>query len=194
MEKNKKNQEKNEIKKVEKGTDKRNNKKSINNKPRKTMRKSEKKLILILVIITIIVISIYLVINNKSKIEESDKNNDNTQIQNQTKENFSVLEDGTKLNISKKIKETKKMDGLEFSDIKITEKDNVTVILANVKNITKDIKRDLYVNIKVLDENSNEITSLSGYIGEIEPNETEIFKVSVTFDFANAYDIVITKK
>lgn len=191
MEENKNNQKKNQGKSTVNQKDSKN---ATKGQPRKTMRKSEKRLILILLIITIIVTAIYFIMKNNSKTEELDGNNNNSQIQEQGKENFSVLEDGTKLNISEKIKETKKIDGLEFTDIEITEKDNVTVILANVKNITKDIKKDYIVDIKVVDKNGNEITSLSGYIGEIKPNETIAFKTSATFDFANAYDIVITKK
>lgn len=191
MEENKNNQKKNQVKSTVNQKDTENTTKG---QSRKTMRKSEKRLILILVIITIIVISIYFIMKNNNKTEELGGNNNNSQIQEQGKENFSVLEDGTKLNISEKIKETKKIDGLEFADIEITEKDNVTVILANVKNIAKDIKKDYIVDIKVVDKNGNEITSLSGYIGEIKPNETISFKTSATFDFANAYDIFITKK
>ncbi len=190
----KENQENKKEKQTKRSTNQKSNKKSTKEQPRKTMRKSEKRLILILIVITIILTAIYFVVINKGKTEELDGNNNNSQIQDQGKENFSILEDGTKLNISKKIKETKKIDGLEFSDMEITEKDNVTVILANVRNTTKDIKKDYIVDIKVLDKKGNEITSLSGYIGEIKSNETISFKTSATFDFANAYDIVITKK
>ncbi len=188
------NQKKNQVKKEVKT--KKDSKKISNKETRKTMRKSEKTLILILAIITIVVTSIYFVLKNKNNIEEIEEVNkdNNTQIQNQRKENISVLEDGTKLNISKKTKEIKKVDGLEFSDIEITEKDNITVILANVKNTTKETKKDYIVDIKVLDKNNNEITSLSGYIGEVKPNETTAFKTSATFDFADAYDIIISKK
>lgn len=190
MEENKDNKKKNQ----EKVVNQKDSKNTTKGQPRKTMRKSEKRLILILIIITIIVTTIYFIVKNNNKTEELGGNNNNSQTQEQIKENFSVLEDGTKLNTSKKIKETKRVDGLEFSNIEITEKDNVTIILANVKSITKDIKKDVYVDIKVLDENHNEITSLSGYIGEIKPNETISFETSATFDFANAYDIVITQK
>ncbi len=172
---------------------KKNNKKTSKKPKRKTMRKSEKTLILILIIITIIVTAIYFVLKNKNKTEEIEENNSN-QIQDQNEENISLLEDGTKLNISKRMKETKRVEGLEFSDIEITEKDNVTVILANVKNTTNETKKDYIVEIKVLDKNNNEITSLSGYIGEVKPNETIAFKTSATFDFADAYDIIISKK
>ena len=191
MEKNERKTEKDEIKNLKDGT----SKKATNNKPRKTMRKSKKRLIIILIIITIVVTSIYFVINNKNKKEQLEENkNETQQVQKENQENIEILEDGTKLNISKKIKETKKVDGLEFSEIEITEKDNVTVILANVKNPTKETKKDYILDIKALDKNGNEITSLSGYIGEIKPNETISFTTSATFDFANVYDIVITKK
>lgn len=175
------------------GTSEKNSKKTSNEPKRKTMRKSEKTLILILIIITIIVTSIYFVLKNKNKTEDIQENN-STQIQDQNKENISVLEDGTKLNISERMKEIKKVEGLEFSDIEITEKDNVTVILANVKNTTNETKKDYIVDIKVFDKNNSEITSLSGYIGEVKPNETIAFKTSATFDFADAYDIIISKK
>ncbi|MFR8234263.1 MAG: hypothetical protein ACLVA2_07700 [Clostridia bacterium] len=188
MEENKRKPKKKEVKNVKEGT----SKKTINNQPKKTMRKSEKRLILILVIITIIVTAIYFVVKNKTN--ELDGNNNNTEIQNQSQENISILEDGTKLNISNKIKETKKIDGLEFTDMEITEKDNVTVILANIKNTTNEIKGNYPINIKVVDKDSKEIITISGYIGEVKPNQSITFNASATFDFSNAYDIIITKK
>ena len=167
-----------------------NNKEKNTSKPRKTMRKSEKRVILIVLIITIIVITILSIIKNMQNKEERKIDNSNEQ---KVQSKVSVLEDGTKMNTSKKIKEKKYCDGLEFTDIEITEKDNVTIVLANVKNVTNESKKDYPIKLKIIDENSEEIISISGYIGQIKPGETIKFKTSSTFDFSNAYDIIFEK-
>lgn len=166
-----------------------NNKEKNNSQPRKTMRKSEKRVILIVLIITIIVITILSIIKNIQNKEERKIDNNQQKVQSEV----SVLDDGTKMNTSKKIKEKKYCDGLEFTDIEITEKDNVTIVLANVKNVTNEPKKDYPIKLKIIDENSDEIISISGYIGQIEPGETIKFKTSSTFDFSNAYDIIFEK-
>ena len=48
-------------------------------------------------------------------------------------------------------------------------------------------------NIIIYDENEKEITTIGGYIGEVNPGESIQLNSSATFDYANAYDFRIEK-
>ena len=49
-----------------------------------------------------------------------------------------VLNDGTKLNKSNKLSETKKLDGMEITAIQLTNRNGVSRILATVTNKTNE--------------------------------------------------------
>lgn len=153
------------------------------------MKANERKFIIVLIIITIILGIIVIVRNSKN-----DENEIIDQEETQNQEYVNILEDGTKLNTSNKLQETKIIDGLEITDIQLTEKENVTVLLATVKNNTEETKGGYPVNIKILDRSGQEIIIIAGYIGEIKAGESLQLNSSATFDYANAYDFEITKK
>ncbi len=154
------------------------------------MKEKEKKMILILSIITIIVIIVAVVIKNKS----TNKENQNNSVQ-QTEEEFvNVLGDGTRLNTSDKLHETKTFEGMEISNFQVTEKDNVTVLLGTVTNVSNTTKGGYPVNIKIVDKAGKEIVTIGAFLGTLEPGESTQLNTSATFDYANAYDFSITKK
>lgn len=148
------------------------------------MKKWEKYWILGLIVLVIVVI---IVVATKNKGEENKTN--------EVKEEFvEVLEDGTRLNTSEKLKKTKKIDGLEVSNFQVTEKNNVTVLLGTITNNTNETKGDYPVSIKILDKEGNEIVTVGGYIGEVKPGQSIQLNCSASFDYGNAYDFEITKK
>lgn len=152
------------------------------------MKKKEKQMIAILVAITIIVIIIAIALN-KGKKEEGEE--ENTTV----KEEFvDVLEDGTKLNTSNKLQETKKIDGMEITNFQLTEKDNVTLLLGTVTNVSDTTKGGYPVNVKVIDKQGNEIITIDAFLGPLEPGRSTQFSTSATFDYANAYDFSVIKK
>ncbi len=154
------------------------------------MKKKEKRLILILIAILAIVLIIGLFIK-KNKNEENEVQNQNTV----TDEKFvQVLEDGTKLNKSSKFNETKNIDGIEISNIQFTYKDGQTVLLANVTNNTGKAVDITLLDIKLLDEQGNEIVTVGGIISPMQVGETTQLNASMTMDYANAYDVEITLK
>ncbi len=155
------------------------------------MKQSEKRMIAILIAITVVVIAIVMITkgNKKGNIEET-QGGENT-----VKEEFvERLEDGTRLNTSNKLQETKIIDGMEISGIQLTEKDNVSIILGTVTNKTKETKGGYPVDVKIVDKKGEEIITISAIIGELAPGESSQFSTSATFDYANAYDFVITRK
>ena len=156
------------------------------------MGKNEKWMIAILAIITVVVIIVAVVIKNNKKDENKVAEGNTTQ---QPKEEFvSVLDDGTRLNTSDKLHETKTVDGLEITNFQLTEKDNVTLLLGTVTN-TSDTKKGGYpVDVKIVDRQGNEIITIVAFIGSLEPGQSTQFNTSATFDYANAYDFSIPQK
>ena len=156
------------------------------------MSKNEKIGIGVLVLITVIVIIVAVVLSNRNK---EDNSTDNVQATNtQTEEFVNVLSDGTKVNTSDKLHETKTFDGMEISNFQLTENENVTLLLGTITNKTTTVKGGYPVNIRILDKEGKEIKTTAAYITKIEPGESTQLNTSATFDYANAYDFEITKR
>lgn len=154
------------------------------------MKDNEKRTIAILVVITVIVI-IIAIVRGVGKKEEKVEENPNEL----PKEEFvEILEDGTKLNTSEDLKKMKTIDGMEITNIQLTEKGNSTLLLGTITNPTDTTKGGFIASVKVLDKRGNEITTVDAIIGEIKPGESQQFSTSATFDYANAYDFEITRK
>lgn len=153
------------------------------------MKKQEKRMILIIVLVGVIVIGGILLFKNSNKPKEN-----GTQEEPKKEEFVKVLDDGTRLNTSDKLSKTKTFDGLEISNFQLTEKNNVTVLLGTITNKTNGEKGDYPINIKILDKQGNEIVTVGGYIGKLQPGESTQLNSSASFDYANAYDFEISKK
>ncbi len=120
------------------------------------MKNNEKRMILILVIVVAVIIIALLIWRNASNKEE--KQGETQQEQNTIAEKYvDVLEDGTKLNKSNKLKETKKLDGLEISNIQLTYRNGLAVILGDVKNTTTNDMDLTEIELTLYDEQNNVI-------------------------------------
>ena len=148
------------------------------------MKKSEIKMIVIILIVGLIVIGVMLATRGTNK-----KGEETTE----TEESYTeVLEDGTRINTSDKAKKTKTVEGLEISNLQITEKDNVTVMLGTITNKGKETKEDITLKIKILDRNGKEITTVENYIGKLEVGKSTQLNTSTTYDYADMYDYEVT--
>lgn len=154
------------------------------------MKDNEKKMIAVLVAITVIVI-IIAIVRGGGKKEEEKTGKENTA---PAEEFVQVLDDGTRLNTSEDLKKMKTIDGMEITNIQLTEKGNQTLLLGNITNPTDTTKGGFIADVTVLDKQGNEIITIDAYIGEIKPGESQQFSTSATFDYANAYDFKIEKK
>lgn len=154
------------------------------------MKSSEKKMILILVIVAIIIIAVLVKVRNS---KNGGTGADNTIAEENTvvEEFVEVLEDGTKLNVSDKLSETKTFGNYEISNIQLTEQNGQSLILADVKNIGATKTDVVLIDITLLDKEGIEITTIGGIIGDIEPGATVQLNASATTDFANAYDFTV---
>ena len=98
-------------------------------------------------------------------------------------------ENGTVVNTSKKLSETKTYKGLEFTNIKFSHTESVTSLNAQVKNTTTNKIPAQLVDINVLDKDGNVMTSFVGEINELEPGETTTIDSGIAANYVNAYDI-----
>ena len=103
-------------------------------------------------------------------------------------------EDGTKINISPKINQDMKLNGLDIKNIQLTCKNGITTLLADVLNNTNKDSGMKNINIKLLDENSKEIRTVSGYIPALKIGETTKLNVSMSSNLIIAYDINFSEK
>ena len=155
------------------------------------MKEKEKRGLLILILVAIAIITTLAIITNRKGKEV----NSVTTEENKVVEEFvQVLEDGTKLNTSTKLSETKIVDGLKIGNIQLTMQNGQSVLLADAENDTgKDIDIML-LDIILLDKNGNELTTIAGIVGDLKAGEKQQLNSSVTSDYANAYDFKVVIK
>lgn len=157
------------------------------------MKRNEKILVMVLVAITILVIIVGIKISKrKEKGEEENEKQEKTE---QNEEKYtSKLEDGTKINTSEELNSQKIYKNLEISNIQYTEKNGITVLLADVKNIGKTKHEREIVKITILGKDGETISEIKPIIGEIEVGETKKLNASITADVANAKDFKIEEE
>ena len=154
------------------------------------MKESEKKMIIILIIVAVVIIGVITLLTRNRGKEQTPAGGNET---NEPAEEFvQVLDDGTKLNTSEELHKTKMLDGLEISDLQLTERGNETVLLGTVRNTTSTVQTSVF-NITLIDKTGSEITTLQAYIEGLQPGASTELNVSTTLDYANAYDFRVSK-
>lgn len=155
------------------------------------MKKNKKIMIFILLVILVVAIVVFAVNKNKKEVNEEN----NTEVENKVVEEFvQVLDDGTKLNTSTKLNESRDVNGFKFENIQFTERKGQSVLLANVTNNTGKATDFTLVDVILLDKYGNEIEKLGGIISPLQPGAKTQFNVSMTLDYANSYDFKIVIK
>lgn len=149
-----------------------------------------------IVLLLVIIIGVKVKNNNNNEIDQNTvgQQTQNNVVNNVVEEFVQVQEDGSKVNTSQELTKTKKVDGLEISNIRVVENNNVTQVTAQINNPTSGTLGDFPVDIKVLDKNGKEIATIGGFIDRVAPGATAELNASATVDFANAYDFEIIKK
>lgn len=153
------------------------------------MKKNEKIFILGLVIITIIVAIVFIASRSAKK-----KENNQPEENQVTEEYVKVLEDGTKLNTSTKLNETKNVNGLQIGNIQLTNQNEQSVLLAEVTNNSGKDTDVMLIDIILLDKNGDEIVTVGGIIAPMKQGEKTQLNTSMTLDYANAYDFKVVVK
>ncbi len=150
------------------------------------MKRKEKLMITLLIIITIIAIAMF--IKMKSGKKEDIKEQESKE------ETVKILEDGTKLSTSSRLNEKKKFNGMEITNIQLTEKENVTLLLGTITNTSTTKQGDYPVDITAVDKNNKDIITISAYVPPLEPGESTQFSTNASLNFVNAYDFSISRK
>jgi len=151
------------------------------------MTKKEKKKIFKIIGILVLIIIILFVIKSITKNKENDG-------ETLTKQAYvEIQEDGTNLNTSDKLKQTKKLGELEFSNISLTSKDGQSYITADVKNTSSSNLGNKFIHLTIVDDKNETLSSVTIYLGNIKPEETITINSIPSSDFANAYDFLITE-
>lgn len=148
--------------------------------------------ILILIILVIAIVTIIGIIF-KQKDDRAEKES-KLQEQLESNKNYTTLENGVLLNTSKKIGESKSVKGLKVTNIQITQSNGITTIVADITNSTEKNVKGFSVNVIPIDKNGEEMTTLTGYIQEIESGKSTSLVVSTSYDFINCENIQIEEK
>lgn len=151
----------------------------------------EKRGLLLLIVVAIIIIVVISVTRKDKEVVDVQQNPTENKV---VEEFVDVLQDGTKLNNSETLSKTKKLDGLEISNIQLTYNNGISTLLADVKNTTKSTIDSYELYIVIYDKANNVIAKVPGIIDTIEPGQTAQLNTSVTADYANAYDFSVEKK
>ena len=155
------------------------------------MKKKEKRNLLILIAVAIVIIAIIFFVTRGGKNNTPAQNTTGNEV---VEEFVQVLEDGTKLNTSTKLNQSKKLEGLEIGNIQLTNRNGISVVLADVVNNSSTATDLMPVILTLLDKNGNVLVELNGLIDPVEPGGTAQLNMGVTADYANAYDFTIVRK
>lgn len=155
------------------------------------MSKNEKRGIILLVAVVIISIVFFaLITSGNNRNERNTQNVTMNEVVNEEKYT-EQLEDGTKLNISEEFNTSKTFGNLQIDNVQYTSKNEMSVLLADVRNNGTTTHEKEIVKITILGDNEEVITEIKPVIGRIEPGQTIKLNASITADVANAKDYKI---
>lgn len=153
------------------------------------MKNTEKKGLIILILVSILIIFIIKgVTKEKPEVEEKvEKESEYVQVQN----------DGSIVNTSEKIKETKSVEGVRIENVRFVESNGQTMLIADITNTTDNKKERFLADIVLYNKSGKEIGRIPGVIGEMQAGETIEMQagiVGIDESYVNAYDFKIEKK
>ena len=153
------------------------------------MKKQEKRMLLILVIVSVLIITIiWFATRNK------ENNNVGETTENVEQGEFTKVEaDGTIVNTSEKLKQTKENLGFSITNINFVKRGNETILTARVTNNTGEAQGDFLGQIVLLDKRGNETGRIPAMITETENGEAIDIETTITESYANAYDFRLEK-
>ena len=152
---------------------------------------NNKRNLIILGIIILMVIVLVVIFVTGRKTNGENVVGGNEEIENMYSQ---TLEDGTKLNTSGKLKETRMIDEIKIENIQLTNKDGQGALIADVTNTGSEKSETILLNIVLYNEAGEEIATLPGVISPLEPGETDQLNTTMQEDYTNIYDIKIEKK
>ena len=159
------------------------------------MKNNEKKGLIILAVVAIVIIGVIFLITRPKTESNTNTNAGSITEENKTVEEFvQNLDDGTKINTSTKLNETKTVNGLKIGNIQLTNKNNQSILLADVENTSGKDTPVMLIDIILIDKNGNELGKVNGIIGDLKAGAKTQLNTSTMIDYANAYDFKIVVK
>lgn len=157
------------------------------------MKKKEKKRILILVAVVIVIIVALLIVravlNNKN--DNSTTQTPSSSSSEAGSEYTALYSDGSKLNVSSKLKENKTYQNVTISNIQLTTVNGLNRLLASVTNNSNSRTDAQDISLVFVDNQGNTIATVPGVIPAMNAGETAQLNASTTKDIINAYDFRI---
>ena len=152
------------------------------------MNKNQKRWMILVIIVVAVILILAIVYSRRGEGEEISQGE-----RGQNEEIYvTELEDGTKLNTSEEFNNEKRYGNLVIRNMQYTERNGMTVMLADVTNEGSTVHEPEIVTITIYGENNEVITDMHPVIGRIEPGETIKINASTTADVANAKDYEIS--
>lgn len=151
----------------------------------------KKKIILLIVAMLIILImGISFLIIGGNKKEQIQNNNESVN----EEKNVQVFEDGTKINKSNKLKETKIVEGLEITESQLVYRNGTSKFIAKVTNTNKKDIGITPIEITLYDNQNKELEKIEGIISPIKAGESAELNIGISKDYADIYDFSIKIK
>lgn len=153
------------------------------------MKKETFKIFLIVILVVLLIVFAILLTNKK--IEQQTILEDSKLTLDEIYD-----ENGNRVNTSNKMKEAVRVDGetdLEVQGVKISSKDNKTIIKGTIKNTGTRTLGDQIYHLSLKDDTGIEILEVGIYVDEVMAGETIPFQTYATIDLANAYNYTVSK-
>ena len=154
----------------------------------------QKKIVIIGLLIGVVLIAGIIIAVNSGRNTNEDKDK---KLQNESinEEKYTqIFEDGTKINRSNKLKETKKIEGLEITESQLTYRNGTSKFIAKVTNTKKEDIGITPIEITLYDNQNKELEKIEGIISPIKAGQSIELNVGISKDYADAYDYSIKIK
>ena len=158
------------------------------------MKNIKSKGAFIVCIVAIVLIIIMLLVKGGNKEPEQNNINNNTTQNKLTEEFVKVNENGAKENTSTQLKKTKKVAGLELTNIRLVENGGITQLLADAKNTTNSTIEEMDIIVTAIDKNGNSLAEFEASVYGVAAGATTTLNAGITADIANAYDFTVREK
>ena len=141
--------------------------------------------LLIIGIVLVIAIIVVIASVNKNKNIVVDETQQPTNVET----NFTQAADGTKVNTSEELSQTKEVGDVIIKQTKLVYSNGTALLTSTVTNngIAKD---NLRFKIKFIANDGSVIAEAIGFVGQIKANQTTTISSSITLDTSNAKDVV----
>ena len=166
--------------------------------------------LIFIIAIALVIGAIVLLVNNVFKGNDEEERNNENSINNlnslsteyeQNEENIvnpyvEKQEEGQIINNSPEIKEEKKFKQIEVTNINFIYNpgNKMTTITADLKNEGTEEQQQEIVELKIIGQTGEEITTIEALIPNIKQGETKILRCSATADLSNASNFEIVEK